>query len=360
MSMMILKRGIWLIIVLSVLAGCSNGTDTLPQMQNAEPAKDTKLLQIPLPNPSSVALSIGISAENYPRIDGSTSTLPLVQGIYRWMLTDNEQGWLSKLPPAYRRLITSGVTGWKGFPQKASKTMPSYEMLINGDVDLIIVPDPSEEIIKMAADSGIMLEYVPIGAEALVFITHKDNPVDEITSEQVQKIYSDMTITDWSVLGGLEGRIIPICRNADSGSQAQMESRVMKDKKINPSIEENYMERDMNGMVQMVEEYKYFAGEGEENAYALGYTMYYFLNASQSVMGEIFVKTLAYDGVSPTPETLLSKEYPLASNYFAVIRKDTPDNHPARRIAHWLTGDEGQWAVVAAGLGALKPVYELP
>jgi phosphate transport system substrate-binding protein len=142
-----------------------------------------------------------------------------------------------------------------GLPVEASKTIPSYEKLISGNIDLIIVPDPSSDVIAKAENAGVELEYIPIGAEALVFITHKDNPVHNITKEQAVEIYSSMTINNWSQLGGKNGRIIPICRNADSGSQTQMDNMILEGKTIAPEIEDNFMERDMNGMVQMVEEY---------------------------------------------------------------------------------------------------------
>lgn len=158
---------------------------------------------------------------------------------------------------------------WPGLPQMASKTVKSYEMLIAGNVDLILVPDPSKEVEEMADNAGTELEYIPIGAEALVFITHEDNPVSNIDASEVGKIY-----IDWSELGGKSGRIVPICRNADSGYQEQMENLVLGGRPINPTVEKNYMERDMNGMIQMVEEYRYFAQDGEENAYSLGYSLW--------------------------------------------------------------------------------------
>lgn len=309
-----------------------------PSGQSAAPQAITLI-------PSEDAAAIGITAENYPRIDGSTSTLPLVQGIYKRMFlqSDNKED------------------RWPGLPENASRTMKSYELLINGDVDLILVPDPSKEVEEMASSAGAELEYIPVGAEALVFVTHEDNPVDNINAAQVQQIYADMSIIDWSELGGNSGRVVPICRNADSGSQAQMENLVLGGKKINPTVEKNYMERDMNGMLQMVEDYRYFAQDGEENAYTLGYTLYYYIQISQSVMGEgMGIKTLAYEGVAPTPETILSREYPLAINYYTVVRKELPEDHPARKIADWLTTTDGQWEVAVSGLGALQMLYEPP
>jgi phosphate transport system substrate-binding protein len=336
-------RFMLVVILLFLTQGCSTENSEEPA-QTKIPSAQSAVPQAIVLTPSEDAAAIGITAENYPRVDGSTSTLPLVQGIYKRMFlpSDNEGD------------------RWPGLPQKASKTMKSYELLIAGDVDLILVPDPSKEVEEMAKSAGTELEYIPIGAEALVFITHEDNPVSNIDASQVQKIYADMSITDWSELGGKSGRIVPICRNADSGSQAQMENLVLGGKKINPAIEKNFMERDMNGMLQMVEEYRYFAQDGEEKAYTLGYTLYYYIQLSQSVMGEMSIKTLAFDGVTPTPETILSKEYPLAINYYAVVRKDLPEGHPARKITEWLQTTEGQWEVAVSGLGALKTLYEPP
>ncbi|MEL7623134.1 MAG: substrate-binding domain-containing protein [Clostridiales bacterium] len=343
--LMILKftAGLVLVMLLFLMQGCSENEDFGEPAQSQVPAMENTAPQAIALTPSEDAAAIGITAENYPRIDGSTSTLPLVQAIYKRMF----------LP------LDDKEDRWPGLPEKASKTVKSYELLINGDVDLILVPDPSKEVGEMAKSAGTELAYIPIGAEALVFITHEDNPVSNIDASQVQKIYSDLSITDWSELGGKKGRIVPICRNSDSGSQAQMENLVLGGKKINPAVEENFMERDMNGMLQMVEEYRYFSREGEENAYTLGYTLYYYIQISQSVMGDAMdIKTLAFGGVAPTKESILSKEYPLAINYYAVLRKDLPKDHPARKIAGWLTTTSGQWEVAISGLGALETLYE--
>ncbi len=143
---------ITIVIALLLLQGCAKSEDAGTPAESQIPAEQSIVTQVVVPTPSEDAASIGITAENYPRIDGSTSTFPLVQGIYKRMF----------LP------MHGGGEGWPGMPQKASKTMASYEMLINGDVDLIIVSDPSKEVKRMADSTGSELEYIPIGAEALV------------------------------------------------------------------------------------------------------------------------------------------------------------------------------------------------
>jgi phosphate transport system substrate-binding protein len=248
------------------------------------------------------------------------------------------------------------VSGYEyGLPKKASKTVPSYKRLIDKEVDLIIVPDPSQEVKDLAAKANVKLEYIPIGAEALVFITPKDNPVSNISIAQVNKIYTDMSITNWSKLGGKDGRIVPICRNNDSGSQSQFNNIVLrKNQLVHPVIQKNYLAEKMGGMLGMVESYESFAKGSEKNAFTLGYTPYYYLQLNKSAdSDEPRLKILSIDNIAPTPQTILSKHYPLAINYFAVIRKDTAKDHPARKIAGWLTTD-GQLAVAHSGLGALK------
>lgn len=64
---------------------------------------------------------------------------------------------------------------------------------------------------------------LPVVSEALIFITPKDNETKNITMEQVQDIYLNYGIKDWSKLGGPNKEIVPICRNSDSGSQSQLD-----------------------------------------------------------------------------------------------------------------------------------------
>ena len=86
--------------------------------------------------------------ENYPRIDGSTATLPLAE--------------------AFKADFTG--TDISDVEIEHSKTHNAYVNLINGNTDLILVTYPSEEQQKLAKDKGIELEIVPIVKEAFVFL----------------------------------------------------------------------------------------------------------------------------------------------------------------------------------------------
>ena len=294
--------------------------------------------------PTDLASSLGITRENYPRIDGSTSTFELAQSIY-WMMIGVDEN-ADEYPEDL------------GQPKAPAKTIPSYKYLIAGDVDLIVVPDPSQEVKDLEKESGVELEYIPIGREGLVFITSKTNPVSDITIDQANEIYVDMTITNWSQLGGEEGEILVLCRNEESGSQAQFDNLVMKDgNTINPIIREKYTLDEMSNMLWTVSGMDPWYIDGEPapaNDFPLGYSIYYYLHMDYNELSAENIRTLSVNGITPTAETIASNEYPLAMGYFAVIRKDTPQDAPARIIANWLTTEEGQRSVSDAGLGKIS------
>jgi len=162
-----------------------------------------------------------IIAKNYPKIDGSTSSLPIVREIYKAI---------------FKPEIIDGAEVWSGLPQTASKTIESYKMLINGELDLIIVPDPSEEVKTLAEEKGVELEYLPICLEALVFIVNTEIIINDISTNEIKNIYVDMQINNWSQLGDKDIKIEALTRNIDSGSYALLEKFILKGEKVHEKL----------------------------------------------------------------------------------------------------------------------------
>lgn len=267
----------------------------------------------------------GINNENYPRIDGSTSTLKIVQALYREFIGD----------------------GGPDFPESASKTVPSYRKLIDGEVDMIFVPYASEDVLNEAKSKNVELEFYPVAAEALIFITPVDNTAENITKEQVRSIYLDYSIKNWKEIGGPDKKLIPVCRNSDSGSQSQMDNLVLKNEKMHPGIKKNYVELTMEGMLEQVAFYHSGGLNGKPtDGYALGYTLYTYLKNINEITGiGERLKILSYEGVEPTVESIGDGSYTLADAYYAVVRKDLPAPHSAREIVKWLGTDDGVRAI---------------
>ncbi len=285
--------------------------------------------------PSKLAISLGFDKE-MPIIDGSTSSYPITEVLY-WQLFSN-----ANYHPAR--------------PLSHSKTINSYKRLIAGEADIILVPDPNEEVEKLAKESGVELSYIPIADEALVFFTSVENKTEGLTAEQIKNIYVDNAYTSWSQLGGPDKKLIPFCRNNDSGSHAQMEKFFLEGKEINEDIKRE------NTSVMMASILTDVISSDTKNpdSYALGYSMFYYFKNAGMVLGVTdpngndMLKLLAVDGIMPTEDSISNRTYPLSAHYYAVLRSDEPDGSPARKIAELLSGPAGAALVEQAGFGAVS------
>lgn len=281
------------------------------------------------------ALEYGFDSE-MPVIDGSTSSYPITQAVY-----------ISLFENAFNH---------PSLPEAHSKTIESYKKLIGGEADIIIVPDPSEDVISLAEQSGTELRFIPIANESLVFFTNGENSISGLSSEQIRNIYIDNAYRNWSELGGEDAAFVPYCRNNDSGSHAQMEKFFLGGGEINPDI---HRENISYAMASILTDVADCAAENP-GSYALGYSMYYYFNTAQMTLGPLDLKLLAVDGVEPSDETIADGSYSLATYYYAVIRADEDENSPASKMAEYLTSAAGQSCIKNAGFGALGAAQTEP
>ena len=251
------------------------------------------------------------SLENYPKIDGSTVTLPLAE--------------------AFKANFTG--TDIKSH----SKTHNAYVNLINGDTDLILVTAPSEDEKKLAKEKGVEFEIVPIVKDAFVFFVNTDNPVESLTLEQIQNIYSG-DIKNWKDVGGENERILAYQRPDNSGSQSGMLELVMKGKKMMKPLTET-VSQTMEDIIDVISDYS----NGKN---AIGYSYYYY--ATQMYTNDK-MKMLAVNGIDPTYENIKTGLYELQTQYYAVIRRNEEQNSETRKLLNAMKSERGQNVVKEAG-----------
>ena len=90
------------------------------------------------------------SREDYPKVDASLATQPL---------TDAFMANFTATP------VEEIVTDY-------TNTHPAYVRLIDGEVDLIVVTQPSAEELALAKEKGVELEVIPVVNEAFVFLAN--------------------------------------------------------------------------------------------------------------------------------------------------------------------------------------------
>lgn len=264
-----------------------------------------------------VAPTLSFTLPNYPRVDGSTATIPLSEA-FAAALT-------KKTVEEVRPYILH------------NKTHQAYINLVEKKADIIFVTSPSEDELKLAEERGIKLEVIPVVSEAFVFLVNTNNPVKGLTLKQIQDIYTGK-ITNWKAVGGSDLPIVAYQRPRNSGSQTGFLNLVMKGTEpMSPPTERIVAE--MGQLIDAVASYK-------NEPDAIGYSYYYFVT---DMWGNPNVRLLEVDGVYPDKNTISSKKYPICTAYYAVIRADEPKNSPVRKMLAWIASDAGQKVAEQAG-----------
>ncbi len=100
--------------------------------------------------------------------------------------------------------------------------------LINGTVDIANASRRiKDEEIQEARDNGIdPVEFI-IARDAIAVIVHPDNPVEQLTLQQISDIYSGK-ITNWQEVGGEDLPIVRLSRETNSGTHVYFLETVLR------------------------------------------------------------------------------------------------------------------------------------
>lgn len=216
-----------------------------------------------------------------------------------------------------------------------TNTTSGYERLARRANHIFFGAYPSEKQIEYARNKGTFYEYTPIGREAFVFFVHINNPVDNLTSEQIRGIYSGK-ITNWSQVGGWDEPITAYQRNEGSGSQSML-VRFMGDTPL-MKPETETVETFMSGIIERVADYHNKPG-------SIGFSYRYYL---ESIIKNPDIKLLRVDGIAPTAENIRSGAYPITTFLYAVTYAGN-DNDNVAQLLEWILSPEGQELVEKTG-----------
>ena len=200
-----------------------------------------------------------------------------------------------------------------------NNTVRGYQAIVDGTTDILFCAGPSEEQKRYAEENGVTLVYVPIGLEGFVFFVNEKNPVENLTAEQIRRIYAG-EYTNWSEVGGANRIINPVTRLEGSGSQTAFVS-FMGDYEI-----------------------------GKKSPWAItgasiGFSFRYYMDG---IVGNDSVKMLSLNGVYPSAENIRNRTYPIVAQFYAIYRADN-ENENIDILIDWLLSEEGQRLIEEAG-----------
>lgn len=290
----------------------------------------------------------------YPRTDCSTSTSPLRDIIachwfgmkYKWVDLLGTKDILIDLPKYFTNHDDHALYIEKN---KRSTTNGAYEGLINDEVDVIIASrDISRNEKALAEEKQVEIMTKPLAVDGLVFIVNKNNPVSNLTSDQLRKIYTG-EITNWKEVGGPDHKITPYQRDVDSGSQEKMETLVMNGQQMMDCP---------NALIIWTMYGPYESLKLDE--YGICYSPYFYRNAMVAKNAQ--QKMLSIDGIEANKKTLANGSYPFTSNIYAAIRaRDYPISNLLSSVSgvasayfDYLYSPEGDKAILESGYVPLK------
>ena len=273
---------------------------------------------------------ISVTAEEKYQIKGN---LPKINGAYA--LYPVYSGVVKALYP--REPIEN--TRWKYLQTAGSDA--TFNELLSGEVDLIFSAPPSKQQIADARKRNLTYEITPYAKEAFVFFVNSRNPVENLTSDQIRKIYSG-AITDWKQIDPrFRGKIKPFQRNEGSGSQTMLQ-KIMGSTPIMPPMTEDRL-GGMGGIINDVAGYRNYSE-------AIGFTFRYF-STEMFRNGEI--KLLSVDGIAPTLENIRNGTYPFIAD--CCIITVHPRNEQIRKIVDFMFSPAGKELVEKTGYVSIAP-----
>ena len=158
------------------------------------------------------------------------------------------------------------------------------------------------------------LKEVEIAYDGIALITHKNNPVKDLTLAQIKDIYTGK-ITNWKEIGGNDAPIV--------GFKAE-------ELTVNSQISDG--SGNIKSLVQ-----------GNENA--IGYISFSYVDDS--------VSAVKVDGVEATPENVLNKSYKVSRPFLAVYKEENL-TESGKSFIDFILSEEGQDIVAKEHLIKVK------
>ena len=196
---------------------------------------------------------------------------------------------------------------------QAGGSSAGYAQCSDGSVDI----GNLSRALKDTEKSADILENV-VAYDGIAVVVNPANNVTALTSEQIAMIYKG-EITNWNEVGGADGEIVAIGREAGSGTRDGFESVLdVEDMCVYDS------ELTETGSVKTT----VAATEGAIGYISLGYV-------------DDTVIALTVDGVYPTTETVQDNSYAVQRPFTMIIKADN-ESEEALAFLEYVLSDEGQ------------------
>lgn len=167
--------------------------------------------------------------------------------------------------------------------------------------------------------------------DGIAIIVNNENPVTDLTVEEIAKIYTG-EITNWSQVGGSDLEIVLIGREAGSGTRDGFES-------ITETEDKCVYRQELTSTGDVITTVS-------SNANAIGYA------SLASVKDN--VKMVTVDGVAASEETIKSGDYKIQRPFVLVTKNDKELSQSAQMFFDFITSADANGIITEAGVVPAK------
>ena len=258
-------------------------------------------------------------------IKGSDTEVQLVSNLVEAFLEKNPEADIS---------VTGGGSG------------VGIAALLNGEIDLANSSRKMEDKeLEQAKNKGLEIQEFTLARDGLSIIVHPENPIQQLSIDQIAKIYKG-EITNWKEVGGKNEKIILYGRQSTSGTYVFFRNFVVQDD-YSPEM------RNMEGNQTIVD-----AVRADKNG--IGYVgVGYVKDENNQPRSDIKIIPVAKDkesvAVSPlNSEAIKQGKYPIARPIFQYLPHLPQKNSLLERFLRFEMSEQGQEIVKKAGFFSIN------
>ena len=208
----------------------------------------------------------------------------------------------------------------------------NYEMNGSGDgiantiSGMYEIGHSSRDLKTDGTEDGLVATAYAI--DGIAVVVHQDNEVESLNADQLRDIYTG-AITNWSQVGGADAPITVVTREASSGTRSAFAEIIGLEEDDATAIVASATTCDSTGAVQTTV---------SQNDNAIGYMSFSDVDTTK-------VKTVQFDGVEISTETLKDDSYKLKREFYLVTKEGATLSAPAQAFIDFVLSDAGQQLV---------------
>ncbi|SJZ35943.1 phosphate ABC transporter substrate-binding protein [Garciella nitratireducens] len=169
-----------------------------------------------------------------------------------------------------------------------------------------------------------------IAYDGIAVVVHPNNKINNLTQEQIGKIFKG-EITNWNEVGGKDEKIDVISREEGSGTRSAFEELMGLESEKGSLVRQDATFADGNGAI---------VSNVAQKENAIGYISLSYLNDT--------VKALTIDGVEPTIENIKSGDYAVSRPFLMLTKGKVSDI--AQAYLDYVLSEKGQKIVEENGV----------